>query len=759
MLSGRSALLSLRAALATRPAAGPAACGTGGAGGGGGGGAGAPQRQPGEPGCSGAVEAVEAAAIPDGHHYRRLPSREAAELSYDEFVRQYMAPNLPVVIRGATAGWRASSEWRTPEGGLRLDPLQQLAGRCRVCVTDTRNSQDDGCGDVRTVSLEDFLAWWRSRAAVQRPGGQPVAVAVPVPAGLSPAWEPGREAVPHPGPLQTSNQPPPAHTSPGQPLAAPELPQPAAKQAHGTATLPAGSAAGASDEASPAPAPGRECSGHDGAGAGPRGSAHEVGGAGLPAEPGPERPEDPAPATSDGSGPLAASGLWYLKDWHFVAEFPDYGAYRLPVYFADDWLNAFYDSRATERQLGATSAARAQQDPHAAPAAGSTGGASSPDAAGLCRADVAAEAAPPPSTSSASAPASAPTSTPAPAAFTSDYRFCYLGPAGTWTPLHSDVLRSHSWSANVCGRKRWLLLAPNHTHLLYDRRGLAMAPHLEPGRVGSGCEPGDFPGLHEARAHAFELVQEAGDAVFVPSGWHHCVENLEDTLSLNHNWLNGHNCHWTWALLRRQYVDAAEAIQDCRPLCPVDEFEDLVQSNLEANMGLSWLGWVGLLECAVKGALRNLEEHEASTSGLTGTAAEAKMTALLALERAGQVLCVKFSTPAGPNEFDNACWAKDPCGNATRPAAWNYSTPCPSPRGNATCEALPSPYTKCSDWVSVTNATQVACAPLECCASPQGRSFTASFCTPKNVTCMDYGPNGYACMPQQACPADRAELT
>ncbi|GIL73240.1 hypothetical protein Vretifemale_3469 [Volvox reticuliferus] len=94
-----------------------------------------------------------------------------------------------------------------------------------------------------------------------------------------------------------------------------------------------------------------------------------------------------------------------------------------------------------------------------------------------------------------------------PPAFTSDYRFCYLGPAGTWTPLHSDVLRSHSWSANVCGRKRWLMLHPRYTHLLYDSHVLRMAPHLELDRVRSSCDPRDFPGLEEARRHAFEFIQ------------------------------------------------------------------------------------------------------------------------------------------------------------------------------------------------------------------------------------------------------------
>ena len=42
------------------------------------------------------------------------------------------------------------------------------------------------------------------------------------------------------------------------------------------------------------------------------------------------------------------------------------------------------------------------------------------------------------------------------------------------------------------------------------------------------------------------------------------MENLEDTLSINHNWLNGHNVAWGVALLRRERALAAGAIDDCR---------------------------------------------------------------------------------------------------------------------------------------------------------------------------------------------------
>ncbi|KAF8408278.1 hypothetical protein HHK36_007427 [Tetracentron sinense] len=34
----------------------------------------------------------------------------------------------------------------------------------------------------------------------------------------------------------------------------------------------------------------------------------------------------------------------YLKDWHFVKEYPEYVAYTTPLFFRDDWLNLYLDS-------------------------------------------------------------------------------------------------------------------------------------------------------------------------------------------------------------------------------------------------------------------------------------------------------------------------------------------------------------------------------------------------------------------------------
>jgi hypothetical protein len=122
------------------------------------------------------------------------------------------------------------------------------------------------------------------------------------------------------------------------------------------------------------------------------------------------------------------------------------------------------------------------------------------------------------------------------------HRFVYCGPAGSHTPLHRDVMCSHSWSANVCGHKRWWLLHPTLTPLLYDCLGNTLAPHFFADRDGSSPSTSPwFAGLARARQHMVVVEQLPGEAIFVPSGWYHCVENVDPCLSVNTNWLNGTN--------------------------------------------------------------------------------------------------------------------------------------------------------------------------------------------------------------------------
>ncbi|OAY79583.1 JmjC domain-containing protein 4, partial [Ananas comosus] len=212
--------------------------------------------------------------------------------------------------------------------------------------------------------------------------------------------------------------------------------------------------------------------------------------------------------------------LLYLKDWHFVKEYPDYAAYTTPIFFADDWLNLYLDSHSLHRDFDIH---RDKNEINCA-----------------------------------------------------DYRFVYMGPEGTWTPLHADVFRSYSWSANVSGRKRWLFLPPSQCNLIFDRNLKSSVYDV----FGDVSET-QFPGFK--KTVWLECIQEQNEIIFVPSGWYHQVHNLEDTISINHNWFNAYNLSWVWNLLVEDYNVAKEYIEDIRDIC--DDFESLCQRNLAANTG------------------------------------------------------------------------------------------------------------------------------------------------------------------------------
>lgn len=102
-----------------------------------------------------------------------------------------------------------------------------------------------------------------------------------------------------------------------------------------------------------------------------------------------------------------------------------------------------------------------------------------------------------------------------------DYRFTYVGPKGTFTPLHRDVYGSYSWSSNVIGRKRWWLVPPGHTDIFRIRKG-------SEDMVFDIRDLGEDVWKEKVKV----VVQEAGETIFVPSGWYHQVENLDFVSSL-----------------------------------------------------------------------------------------------------------------------------------------------------------------------------------------------------------------------------------
>jgi ribosomal protein L16 Arg81 hydroxylase len=106
--------------------------------------------------------------------------------------------------------------------------------------------------------------------------------------------------------------------------------------------------------------------------------------------------------------------------------------------------------------------------------------------------------------------------------WTSDGAALWMGPHGTVTGLHFD-------SANVVlvpliGRKRVILVAPHDSAFLYKH---ARVPVSRADLASPSAER--FPLL--ACARRLETVIEPGVALFVPVGWWHYVESLDDSLS------------------------------------------------------------------------------------------------------------------------------------------------------------------------------------------------------------------------------------
>ncbi|XP_069815241.1 2-oxoglutarate and iron-dependent oxygenase JMJD4 [Dendropsophus ebraccatus] len=174
-----------------------------------------------------------------------------------------------------------------------------------------------------------------------------------------------------------------------------------------------------------------------------------------------------------------------------------------------------------------------------------------------------------------------------------DYRFVYMGPVGSWTPFHADVFRSYSWSANVCGRKKWLLLPPGQEELLRD---------------DSGNLPYDVtvPSLRKLCPPPLEVIQEAGEIIFVPSGWHHQVYNLEDTISINHNWVNGCNVSVMWRFLQAELSAVQREINEWRET--MEDWDQHCQIILRSCTGIDYREFFSFLKIIAEHRIQALQE-------------------------------------------------------------------------------------------------------------------------------------------------------
>lgn len=147
------------------------------------------------------------------------------------------------------------------------------------------------------------------------------------------------------------------------------------------------------------------------------------------------------------------------------------------------------------------------------------------------------------------------------------------------TPFHSDVFGSYSWSANIHGRKQWFLLPPDEELKLKDSLGNL------PFSISTLI-------LNEKNVKHFDLTQECGETLFVPSGWYHQVRNIEDSVSVNHNWFNGCNIGRIIDNIINHHEAVEKEISDCKDM---DDFTNHCQLMLKSSFGMNFHELVEIL--------------------------------------------------------------------------------------------------------------------------------------------------------------------
>ena len=123
--------------------------------------------------------------------------------------------------------------------------------------------------------------------------------------------------------------------------------------------------------------------------------------------------------------------------------------------------------------------------------------------------------------------------------------FFVVGGPRSGTVMHVDPHHTSAWNTLLCGRKRWILLPPTDDVEILGLMGID--PSYRTKDPPTQWWADEYPKMvASGAAHALgaiEVVQEAGDTIYVPMGWWHTVLNLDFTIAITANFLQPSNIH------------------------------------------------------------------------------------------------------------------------------------------------------------------------------------------------------------------------
>lgn len=113
--------------------------------------------------------------------------------------------------------------------------------------------------------------------------------------------------------------------------------------------------------------------------------------------------------------------------------------------------------------------------------------------------------------------------------------------------------------------------------------------------------------LIEKNIKYFEIIQNANEAIFVPSGWYHQVWNMDDTISINHNWFNSCNISTIWKTLEHNLVSVKKEIENCRDM---ENFNQHCQIILKSCFGINYREFYNLVKFILDKRLNAIEKSK-----------------------------------------------------------------------------------------------------------------------------------------------------
>ncbi|XP_078440783.1 putative glycosyltransferase [Wolffia australiana] len=161
------------------------------------------------------------------------------------------------------------------------------------------------------------------------------------------------------------------------------------------------------------------------------------------------------------------------------------------------------------------------------------------------------------------------------------FRWLIIGPARSGASWHVDPALTSAWNTLLVGRKRWALYPPGKVPA-----GVIVHVNEDDGDVDVETPSSlqwwldIYPFLDE-KDKPIECTQLPGETIFVPSGWWHCVLNLETTIAVTQNFVNASNFEFV-----------------CIDFCPG-----------HLHKGVSRAGWLAVPEKFIANAKENDREY------------------------------------------------------------------------------------------------------------------------------------------------------